>query len=128
MESLHQQIQDQRVHYERVLQQMRDDKSQYEEEQRIKYLDFVEEIEKLMSKLQDQEVFNYQVIKDHVDVMSQYEIEERKMQEEIEAIRVENMQIRDQIREVSKSSEQKKKDAKDEYEKNALEYQEVFRE
>lgn len=42
-------------------------------------------------------------------------------------MRVENVQIRDQIREISKGSEQKKKDAKDEYEKNALEYQEVFR-
>ena len=59
--------------------------------------------------------------------MSQFEIEERKMQEEIEAIRLENMQMRDQIRVVAKSSEQKKKDAKEEYEKNALEYQEVFR-
>lgn len=83
------------MHYEHVLQAMRDDKSKYEEEQRVKYLDYVEDIEKVMSKLQDQEVFNYQVIRDHVDVMSQYEIEERKMQEEIEAIRVENAQIRD---------------------------------
>jgi hypothetical protein len=88
----------------------------------------VEEIEKLMSRLQEQEIFNYQVIKDHVDVMCQFECEERKIQEEIEAMRVENMQLREQIREVSKSAEQKKKSAKHEYEKNALEYQEVFRE
>jgi len=68
------------------------------------------------------------VIKDHVDVMGQFECEERKMQEEIESMRVENMQLREQIREVSKSAEQRKKEAKQEYEKNALEYQEVFRE
>ncbi|CDW87267.1 UNKNOWN [Stylonychia lemnae] len=127
VEVLHQQIQEQRVHYEKVLQTLRDEKSKYEEDQRMKYIDYVEEVEKLMSKLQDQEIFNYQVIRDHVDVMSQYEVEERKIQEEIEAMRIENTQIKDQIREIHKSSEQKKKDAKDEYEKNALEYQEVFR-
>ena len=32
---------------------MRDEKSKYEEEQRIKYLDYVEEVEKVMGKLQD---------------------------------------------------------------------------
>jgi len=37
--------------------------------------------------------------------MSQYEVEERKLQEEIESMRVENVQIRDQIREISKGSE-----------------------
>lgn len=74
---------------------MRDEKSKYEEDQRMKYIDYVEEVEKLMSKLQDQEIFNYQVIRDHVDVMSQYEVEERKIQEEIEAIRIENAQIKD---------------------------------
>lgn len=95
VERLHQQIQEQRVNYERVLQQLRDEKSAYEEQQRVRYIDSVEAIDKLMQQLHDQEIFNYQVIRDHVDVMSQYEVEERKMQEEIEAVRVENMQLRD---------------------------------
>lgn len=43
-------------------------------------------------------------------------------------MRVENMQLREQIREVSSSAEQRKKSAKSEYESHALEYQEVFRE
>lgn len=49
---------------------MRDDKSSYEEQQRVRYIDSVEAIEKLMQQLHDQEIFNYQVIRDHVDVMS----------------------------------------------------------
>ena len=56
---------------------MRDEKSSYEEDQRVKYIEFVEELESIMKKLHEQEVFNYQVIRDHVDLMSQYEVEER---------------------------------------------------
>ena len=33
--------------------------------------------------------------------MSEYEIEERKMHEEIEAIRIENTNLREQIKEIS---------------------------
>jgi hypothetical protein len=49
------------------------------------------------------------VVKDHVDVMAQHEIEERKVQEELEAVRVENAQIREQIRDACHSTDQKKK-------------------
>ena len=80
-----------------------------------------------MKKLHEQEVFNYQVIRDHVDLISQYEVEERQTQEEIEAMRVENSQLREQIRQIGKLTEKKKKEAKEDYEKHALEYQEVFR-
>lgn len=58
------------MQYEKLLQGMRDDKSSYEEQQRVRYIDSVEAIEKLMQQLHDQEIFNYQVIRDHVDVMS----------------------------------------------------------
>ena len=44
------------------------------------------------------------------------------MQEETEAIRVENAQLRDQIREVTKQTDNRKKEAKTEYEKSACEY------
>lgn len=127
VEQLHQSIQEQRVYYERIIQSLRDEKSKYEEEQRVKYIEFVEELETIMARLHEQEIFNYQIIRDHVDLMSQYEVEERKTQEEIESIRVENAQLREQIRQINKMTEQKKKEAKDEYEKQALEYQEVFR-
>lgn len=52
------------------------------------------------------------MIKDHVELMSQFEIEERKMQEEVEATRVENSQLREQIRDISKQTDTKKKEAK----------------
>jgi hypothetical protein len=37
--------------------------------------------------------------------MVQFEAEERKVQEEIEALRVENMHIRDQIRDVARTAD-----------------------
>ena len=51
-----------------------------------------------MSQIQETEVFNQQVVKDHVDSLSAHELEERKMQEELEQIRLENMAMREQIR------------------------------
>lgn len=60
--------------------------------------------------------------------MAQYEVEERKLQEEIENIRVENVGLREQIRQISNKTDVKKKEAKNEYEKNVAEYQERFRE
>jgi len=94
VESLHQQIQEQRVHYESVLEKLRDDRSQFEEDQRRHHIDQMEEVQTLMKKLQEQEGYNQQVVKDHVDLMAQYEVEERKVQEEVEAIRLENLGLR----------------------------------
>lgn len=59
--------------------------------------------------------------------MTQFEAEERKMQEETEAIRIENSTIRDQIRDISSKADSKKKEVKSEYEKSAQEYTEKFR-
>lgn len=51
--------------------------------------------------------------------MTQFEAEERKMQEETEAIRIENSTLRDQIRDISSKADSKKKVVKNEYEKSA---------
>lgn len=59
--------------------------------------------------------------------MTQFEAEERKMQEETEAIRIENSTLRDQIRDISSKADSKKKEVKSEYEKSAQEYTEKFR-
>ena len=95
VESLHEQIQQQRVHYERILNKLRDDRSEVEESQRQRYVQVSEEIEKTLQQLQEQEIFNYQVVRDHVECMTQFEAEERKLQEETESIRLENAQLRD---------------------------------
>ena len=50
------------------------------------------------------------------------------MQEETEATRVENATLRDQIREISRLTESKKKDVKQDYERSAQEYSDKFRE
>ena len=49
----------------------------------------------LVRAIHDKERFNHNIGKDHVDTLSQFEIEERRMQEENEAIRQENTQMRE---------------------------------
>jgi hypothetical protein len=49
---------------------MRDDRSNYEEQQRVRYLQVTEEIERVLQQLQEQEIFNYQIVRDHVELMS----------------------------------------------------------
>ena len=44
--------------------------------------------------------------------MAQYEVEERKLQEEIESVRVENVALREQIKQISQKTDLKKKEAK----------------
>jgi hypothetical protein len=48
VDTLHQQIQDQRLHYEGILMNLRDNKSAYEEHQRQRFIQVTEEIERLM--------------------------------------------------------------------------------
>lgn len=60
--------------------------------------------------------------------MTHFEAEERKIQEETEAVRVENTGLREQIREIAKQAETKKKEVKHEYERSAQEYTAKFRE
>ena len=128
MDTLHQQIQDQRHHYESILLNLRDSKSSYEEQQRLRFLSLTDDIERVMSQLQDQEIFNYQVVRDHVELMTSFEAEERKLQEETECIRVDNTLLREQIREIARAAETKKKEVKQEYEKSAQEYTVKYRE
>ena len=78
--------------------QLRDQKALFEEQQREKYVQYKARVDQLMSQIQETEVFNQQVVKDHVDSLSAHELEERKMQEELEQIRLENMAMREQIR------------------------------
>ena len=71
-----------------------------------------EEIERVLQQLQEQEIFNYQIVRDHVELMSQYEADERRLQEETEGVRQENGGLRDQIREISRQAETKKKEVR----------------
>ena len=75
--------------------QLRDQKALFEEQQREKYVQYKARVDQLMSQIQETEVFNQQVVKDHVDSLSSHELEERKMQEELEQIRLENMAMRE---------------------------------
>ena len=66
-------------------------------------------------------------MRDHVELMSHYEADERRIQEETEAVRQDNAGLRDQIREIARQTESKKKEVRDEYEKSTQEYTEKFR-
>ena len=59
--------------------------------------------------------------------MSHYEADERRIQEETEAVRQDNAGLRDQIREIARQTESKKKEVRNEYEKSTQEYTEKFR-
>lgn len=67
-------------------------------------------------------------MRDHVELMTSFEAEERRLQEETEATRVENTLLRDQIRDIAKQADSKKKEVKQEYERSAQEYTAKFRE
>lgn len=77
-EHLDRQIQAQRADHERVLMQLRDQKAQFEEQQRERYLHYKTRVEELMQQIHETEVFNQQVVKDHVDALAAHELEERK--------------------------------------------------
>ena len=78
-----------------MLLQLRDQKAAFEEGQRAKYLEYKARVESLLAQIHETEVFNQQVVKDHVDLLAAHELEERKVQEELEAVREENFAMRE---------------------------------
>ena len=127
-EQLNREIQAQRADHERVLMQLRDQKAQFEEQQRERYLHYTGRVEQLMKEIHEKEVFNQQVVKDHVDVLAAHEQEERKQQEELEQIRQENHSMREQVRQTSLATHKTKTKAKQDYVNETLAFQEKFRE
>ena len=108
--------------------QLRDQKAQFEEEQRAQYIHYKTKVETLMQQIHETEEFNQQVVKDHVDCLSSHELDERRQQEELEQIRLENMAMREQIRNATLTKEKAKTKAKQDYCTETLSFQEKFRE
>ncbi len=108
--------------------QLRDQKAQFEETQRERYIQYKQRVEGLMDQIHETEVFNQQVIKDHVDALAAHELEERRQQEELEQIRQENLAMREQIRSASLCTLQTKTKARQDYVNETLAFQEKFRE
>ena len=80
-----------------------------------------------MKQIHETEEFNQQIVKDHVDTLAAHELEERRQQEELEQIRMENMAMREQIRQASLSTLQTKTKARQDYVNETLAFQEKFR-
>ena len=91
-------IQSQRAEFERVIMHLRDEKAAFEEDKRTQYLMNKREIDDLTQQIHELEVFNQQVVRDHVDALSTHELNERRQQEELEQLRLENAAMREQIR------------------------------
>lgn len=62
-----------------------------------------------------------------METVARFEGEERRIQEETEAIRVENGLLRDEIREVARVAQERKKEVKGDYTKSTQEYSDKFR-
>ena len=76
----------------------------------------------------DKERYNVEVVRDHIELKHVFELEERASQEEIEAIRQENLALRNGIRGICKDTKTTVEGAKGEFEANAEEFAQRFRE
>ena len=85
------------------------------------------EIDDLTQQIHELEVFNQQVVRDHVDALSTHELDERRQQEELEQLRLENASMREQIRSATENTQKTKTRAKNDYIHDTLQYQDKFR-
>ena len=107
--------------------QLRDEKGAFEEDKRTQYLMNKREIDDLTQQIHEVEVFNQQVVRDHVDALSTHELNERRQQEELEQLRLENASMREQIRQATENTQKTKTRAKNDYIHDTLQYQDKFR-
>lgn len=107
---------------------MRDDKAAFEEMQRDRYISNQSRLDQMQNEIIDVENFNQQLVRDHVDTLATHELDERRQQEELEAIRQENLAMREMIRQATEKSKAVRNKAKNAYVSETMEYQERFRE
>ena len=69
---------------------MRDEKSQFEELCRERYLAGKKKLDQLYHESHKIEDFNQEVVRDHADTLANHELEERRLQEELGALRAQN--------------------------------------
>jgi hypothetical protein len=78
--------------------------------------------------LHDKEKYNADIVQDHINLKHMFEIEERAGQEENEAVRQQNLQMRNSVRGICAETKQTVQNARSEYEDNAEDFTQKFRE
>ena len=81
-----------------------------------------------MTALHKKELYNKAVVGDHVELKHVFELEERASQEENEAMRQENLALRNAIRRLCKDTKTTVDGAKQEFEANSEDFAARFRE
>ena len=125
---LREEIDNEKVYYEDILKSLQEEKAQFEEQQRAKYMLLNSEYENLLKELHDKEKYNQAIVKDHIELKHIFEIEERTQQEENEALRQQNLSLRNAIRKMCNETKETVNNAKNEYESNSEEFSLRFRE
>jgi hypothetical protein len=74
---LREEIDNEKVYYEDILKSLQEEKAQFEEQQRAKYMLLNSEYENLLKELHDKEKYNQAIVKDHIELKHIFEIEER---------------------------------------------------
>lgn len=87
VQKLRDEIDSDKVYYEDILKCLQEEKAQFEEQYRAKYMLINSEYENLLKELHDKEKYNQAIVKDHIELKHIFEIEERAQQEENEALR-----------------------------------------
>lgn len=127
IEAIRKEIAEEKQYYLDVMKSLQDEKIQYEDEQRAHYLVLKEKYDEVLKQLHEKEAYNSAIVKDHIELKHVYELEERAKNEENEAIRQENLGLRNQIRALACDTNKSVKLAKTQYEKNAEEFGDKFR-
>ena len=109
------------------MRNMHDDKAGFEEGLRDRFLETDGNYTGSLTALHDKERYNQEVVRDHVELKHVFELEERASQEENEALRQENLALRNAIRGICKDTKTTVQGAKDEFEQNAEEFAQRFR-
>jgi hypothetical protein len=121
-------IDKEKEYYDDLMHGMHDEKAQFEENLRSRYLELEDKYTGSLQALHDKERYNQEVVRDHVELKHVFELEERAAQEENEAVRQENMALRNAIRGICKDTRTTVDGARNEFEMNAEEFAQRFRE
>ena len=121
-------IEEQRSFYDKIMKNLQDEKSRFEEDQRVTYMMLKDEYTTHLTQLHDKEKYNQNIVSDHMETKHIFELEERAQSEENEQLRQQNQMLRMAIRSIFNDTTDTVNTAKNDYEHNSEEFSYKFRE
>mmetsp|Transcript_3694 Transcript_3694/g.5567 ORF Transcript_3694/g.5567 Transcript_3694/m.5567 type:complete len:170 (-) Transcript_3694:162-671(-) len=106
---------------------LQDEKGQFEEYHRESHLALIEQYEQVVKRAHEKESYSQQIVREHLELKHVFELEERAKNEENEALRQENQNLRNTIRKVAGETSKTVETAKQQYEEDAEEFSSKFR-